>query len=188
MEHHESFFGDPRVWIAIAFLIFFVIFGRKIGTAVNGLLDGRALAIRAELDGAARLRREAEAMLREATLQREAARTEAEAMLADARTRRGAALTDAKALLDGARAEAARLGEQAHVDAQAAGARRERMAIDRIAAAEKAAVSEVRLAAADIAARAASEVIASTLGVDLDAAIIDRAIAGVPAALGRRAA
>lgn len=170
MEHHESFFADPRSWVAIAFVIFVAVFGPKIWKVLAGMLDGHAAAIRAELDEASRLRREAEAML------------------ADARTRRGAALTDAKALLDGARAEAARLGEQAHVDAQAAGARRERMAIDRIAAAEKAAVSEVRLAAADIAARAASEVIASTLGVDLDAAIIDRAIAGVPAALGRRAA
>lgn len=170
MEHHESFFGDPRVWIAIAFLIFFVIFGRKIGTAVNGLLDGRALAIRAELDGAARLRREAEAMLREATLQREAARTEAEAMLARARD------------------EAVQVGENARAAAVTSAARRERTALDRIGAAEKAAITDVRLAAADIAARAAERVIATGFGADSDATLIDHAIQGIPAALGGRRA
>ncbi len=78
--------------------------------------------------------------------------------------------------------------EQARIDAEAAGQRREKMAMERIAAAEKAAVTDVRLAAADIAARAAQEVIATTLSAEADAAIIDRAIAGLPAALARRAA
>ena len=80
------------------------------------------------------------------------------------------------------------MAEQAAVDAEAAGRRREKMAMDRIAAAEKAVITDISLAAADIAARAAQEVIAATLSGELDAPIIDRAIAGLPAALARRAA
>ncbi len=166
----HDFFAEPRSWVAIAFVIFFAIFGGKLWKALAGMLDKHAATIRAELDEASRLR------------------TEAEAMLKDARSRREAALTEARALLDSAHAEAGRVAEQASKDAETAGRRREQMAMDRIAAAEKAAVTDVRLAAADIAARAAQEVIAATLTAEGDAPLIDRAIAGLPAALARRAA
>lgn len=164
-------FADPKTWVGVAFTIFFALFGRKLFTVLMATLDKRGASIQAELDEASRLRREAEAMLKDATVQRETA------------TR------DATALLEQARAEAGRLAEAARNDAATAATRRERMAMDRIGAAEKAAVTEVRLAAADIAARAAGQVIAQTLSADTDAALIDRAIGGLPAALaGRRAA
>ena len=166
--HH--FFAEPRSWVAIAFVIFFVIFGGKLWKAIAGMLDRHAAVIRRDLDEASHLR------------------ADAERMLADATTRRQAALIEAKALIESAHAEAARVAEQARMDAEASSQRREQMAMDRIAAAEKAAVTEVRLAAADIAARAAHEVIAATLTAEGDAPIIDRAIAGLPAALVRRAA
>ncbi len=166
----HSFFAEPRSWVAVAFVIFFVLFGNRIWRALAIMLDRHAAIIRSDLDEASRLRSEAEAMLKDATARREQATAEA------------------RSLLESARAEAARLGEQARTDAEAAGRRRERMAMDRIAAAEKAAVTDVRVAAADIAARAAQEVIAATLSVEADSAIIDRAIAGLPAALVRRAA
>ena len=171
MEHHETFFGNPRTWIGLAFVVFYLIFGRKLWAAVAGMLDKRATNIRAELDEAARLRTEAEAMLRDATAQREQA------------------LRDAQAMLEHAKAEAVQVGETARADAAEAAKRRERMAMDRIGAAEKAAVSEVRQAAADIAARAAEQVIAQGFGAEQDAALVDRAIQRLPSALsGRRAA
>ncbi|HYZ62185.1 MAG TPA: F0F1 ATP synthase subunit B [Acetobacteraceae bacterium] len=170
-HHHESFFADPRTWVAIAFVIFFVIFGRKAWAAITAMLDKRAVQIQAELDEASRLRREAEAMLQQANAQREQA------------------LKDAQAMLEHARAEAAQVAEAAREEAAAAAERRERMAMDRIGAAEKAAVTEVRLAAADIAARAAEQVIAHGFGAEADAGLVDRAIQGLPSALaGRRAA
>lgn len=165
---HGNIFADPKTWVGVAFTIFFVLFGRKLFATLMATLDKRGTAIQAELDEASRLRREAEAMLTDATARREIA------------TR------DASALLEQARAEASRLAETARTDAAAAATRRERMAMDRIGAAEKAAVTEVRLAAADIAARAAGQVIAQTLSVDTDAALIDRAIGGLPAALSER--
>lgn len=168
--HPKGFLANPETWVAIAFVIFVVLFGRRLWAAVTGMLDRRAVAVRAELAEAARLR------------------YEAEALLADAQQRRQQAMADAQRLLDGARAEAARLAEAAASEARNGASRRERMATDRIAAAEKAAITEVRLAAAEVAARAAEQVIRNTLGVEGDAHLIDHAIASLPAALARRAA
>ena len=167
MERHESFFANPRTWVAVAIVIFFAVFGAKLWKALTDALDKHAASVRAELDEASRLRKEAEAML------------------ADAKTRRETALADATTLLENAHAEAHRVGEQARADAEATGRRREQMALDRIAAAEKAAVTEVRVAAAGIAVRAAEQVIRQTLSADADAAIIDHSVASLPAALVR---
>lgn len=165
MEHHESFFADPRSWVAIAFVIFFVLFGKKIWSVLTGILDKRAETIRAELAEATRLR------------------AEAEAMLVDANMRRTTALTEAQNLLEGAKREAVRLTAAAVVDAEQTTVRREKMAMDRIAAAEKAAVDEVRFAATDVAVAAAKIIIVENLSVDAAGGIVDRAIAQLPQAL-----
>jgi len=172
MDHQNvTLLGDPRTWVAISFLLFFLIFGRKLVTPLLAILDKRAIEIKRELDEASRLRREAEKMLADATLQRETAMRDAETMLAQAH------------------AEAKHVADAARADATASATRRERMARDRIAAAEKAAVSDVRHAAADLAGRAAELVLATGFTADSDAALIDRAIQQLPAALaGRRAA
>jgi F-type H+-transporting ATPase subunit b len=166
-----EFFAEPRNWVGIAFVVFFVLFGKKLWEAVRGLLDARAAAVRAELAEAERLRREAEAML------------------ADAKQRREAAMADAKRLLEGAKAEAERLTAAMAAEAEASAKRREQMALDRIAAAEKAAIDDVRQAAAVIAAAASERVIRDGLTPAADAVLVDRAISTLPAALsGRRAA
>jgi F-type H+-transporting ATPase subunit b len=170
MEHHESFFADPRSWVAVAFVIFFVLFGKKIWVALTGILDKRAETIRGELAEAERLRAEAEAILK------------------DADARRSVALAEAQALIDGAKREAARLAAEATAEAAAATTRRERMALDRISAAEKAAVDEVRFAAAEVASVAAHSVIAESLSPEVSAAILDRSIAQLPAELAGKAA
>ena len=163
-----SFFAEPRTWVALAFIMFFVLFGRKLWSALAGMLDDRGAKVRAELDEAARLRREAEAMLR------------------DAEQRRTEALAEAKALIEGAQAEAARVSAAAMAEAEASARRREQMAVDRIAAAEKAAVDEVRLTAAEVATVAARQVIADGLTADADARLIDHAITQLPSALAQR--
>lgn len=166
---YEAFSGviwlKSVFWVTVAFVIFFVLFGRKLWVALAGMLDNRAETIRRELAEAAQLRREAEAML------------------AEARGRREAALAEAKRMLASAHAEAERVAAATASEAEAAAQRRERMALDRIAAAEKAAVAEVRVAATEVAAAAAQQVIARTLTPDVDAGLIDHAIAGLPSAL-----
>jgi F-type H+-transporting ATPase subunit b len=104
-------------------------------------------------------------------------------MLANAQREREQALAEAKDILARSHAEAARLAEAAYAEAEAAAARRERMAMDRIAAAEKAAVVEVRQAAADVAIKAAAQVIGQGLGEQAEKDIVDSAIASLPRAL-----
>ena len=168
--HHDSFFTDPRNWVLIAFVLFFVLFGKKIWTPLAAMLDARATSVKNELEEAARLRREAEAMLR------------------DAEKQRADALADAKAMIEGARAEAGRVTEAAAAEAEASAKRREQMAIDRIAAAEKAAVDDVRITAADVATTAARQILAEGLTSETDSTLIDQAISRLPSALARRRA
>ena len=165
-----EFFAEPKSWVFIAFVIFFVAFGGKLWKALAGMLDDRGAKVRAELEEAARLRREAEAMLK------------------DAEQRRAEALAEAKALIEGAHAEAARAAAAAAAEAEASAKRREQMALGRIAAAEKAAVDEVRLTAAEIATAAARQVIAEGLSADADARLVDQAITNLPGALAQRRA
>ncbi len=153
---------DPEFWVLVSFVIFFVLFGARLWRVIAGLLDGRADAIRTELAEATRLREEAEAML------------------ADAQRARTEAMAEAGEVLARSQAEAARLTKAAMAEAEAAGKRRERLALERIAAAEKAAITDVRHIAADIATQAAEQVIAQ--GAQSDA-LVDRAIADLPRAL-----
>ncbi len=156
---------DPEFWILVAFVIFFVLFGRRLWAAIAGMLDGRAATIRAELAEAQRLR------------------AEAEAMLAEAQRSRTEALAEAEQVVARSRAEAAHVAQAAMAEAETAGKRRERVAMDRIAAAEKAAVAGIRQTATDVATLAAQRVIAGGLGGEADGAILDQAIANLPRAL-----
>jgi F-type H+-transporting ATPase subunit b len=170
MHEEPGFFAEPRNWVFIAFVLFFVLFGRKLWAALAGMLDDRGAKVRTELEEAARLRQEAEAMLR------------------DAEARRADALREAQALIEGAKAEAGRVAAAAGAEAEASAKRREQMALDRIAAAEKAAVDEVRLTAVEVATTAARQVIAEGLTADADARLIDHAITQLPSALASRRA
>lgn len=160
-----GFWTDSKTWVAIAFFLFFILFGKRLWKALADMLDSRAQQIRHEMDEAARLRQEAEQMLQEATRSREQA------------------LADAKAMIEGAKTEAERLAAQLAEEARAMARRREQMALDRIGAAEKAAVDEVRVTAAEVATVAARDVIAEGLSEDADARLIDHSIARLPAAL-----
>lgn len=156
---------SPEFWVLVSFVLFFVLFGGRLWSAVADVLDNRARLIHTELAEAQRLR------------------NEAETMLAGAQRARTEALNEAEKVLARGRAEATRLAQAAATEAEASAKRRERLALDRIAAAEKAAVTEVRQTAADIATTAAGRVIAEGLGEDVEATILDRAIADLPRAL-----
>jgi len=162
---HASLLADPHFWELVAFLIFLGLVVRMGWPRVATMLDARANRVRAELDEAAKLRAEAEAMLKQAEADRAAALKEAEEVLARAK------------------AEAARVAEATAAEAEAAAKRRERMAMDRIAAAEAGALAEVRNAAAEIATAAARSVIAERMDAQADAKLIDQAVAELPRVL-----
>ncbi|WP_428395441.1 F0F1 ATP synthase subunit B [Lichenicoccus sp.] len=164
----HAFITAPRFWYTVAFVLFFVLLGPRLFRPVMAILDNRARQIRQDLDEAARLKREAEQML------------------AEARREREAALVEARQMIERSHQEAVRIAEAARREAELSAQRRERMAHDRIHAAERAAVTELRTRAAQLASEAARDVVATLLTAETDAALIDRAIAGLPAAFATR--
>ncbi len=152
-------------WVTLALVIFVILFGKRIVVPVTGMLDARTAAVRAALDEAAALR------------------AEAEAMLADAKARQQQAIADAEKIREDAKAEAARTAAELAKEARAVTRRRERMALDRIAAAEKAALQEVRSVAIDVATTAAAHLLRDGFAEDARAAMIDQSITAIPAAL-----
>jgi F-type H+-transporting ATPase subunit b len=104
-------------------------------------------------------------------------------MLQDALAAQAQAMEDARQILASAEAEAARMAAALAAEAEATAKRRERLAMERIAAAEASAVNEVRAVAIDIATAASTHLLRENVGAAADATMIDQAITGVPAAL-----
>ena len=157
--------SDPKFWVLVSFVLFFLLLGRKLWAAGTSALDARAAQIRATLDEAAMLRAEAEAMLRQAEADRAAALREAETMIARAK------------------AEVERVATNAAAEAEASAQRRERMAMGRIAAAEASAVAEIRDAATDIAIAASRALLAELITTPVDGALVDGSVAELSKAL-----
>lgn len=153
---------DATVIVSLSMLVVIAIMlWKKVPAAIGRALDKKIAGIREQLDEAARLRAEAEALRAEYEAKAAAAGAEAEATLARAR------------------AEAADIVDQARVDAGVLIERRTRMAEDKIAAAERGAVAEVRAKAASAATAAATQLIAERHDAGADRAMVDRAIAGL---------
>ena len=164
-EHHPlpTALGlDAPQWIALAMVVVFaILIWKRVPALIGRALDSKIAAIRAQLDEAAQLRAEAEAI--RAEYETKAARADAEAAT----------------VLERARAEAEGIVRQAESDASALVERRTRMAEDKIAAAERAALDEVRAKAARAAAAAAESLIRDKLDAGADKALVDRTIEGL---------
>lgn len=149
-------------WVALSMLVVIAIMlWQKVPAMIARALDARIATIRRDLDEAATLRAEAEAMLAEAKRKTQASAGDADAIVRHAQA-------EADALLAKAEADAAELVE-----------RRGRMAEEKIGAAERTALAEVRAKAADAAVKAAAALIAERHGADADRALVDRAIGGL---------
>jgi F-type H+-transporting ATPase subunit b len=167
--HGEAPHADPSAlglnataWVALAMLVVIAIMlWKKVPAAVGRALDKKIEGIREQLDEAAKLRAEAEAL-----------KSEYEAKSA-------AAGAEAQAMIERARHEADGIVQQAHSDAASLVERRTRMAEEKIAAAERTALAEVRAKAATAAAAAAEMLIRQEHDADADRAMIDRTIAGL---------
>jgi F-type H+-transporting ATPase subunit b len=145
--------------VTIFFLLAFVV-GKAHRKILSGL-DAHIAETRRELDEAAALRAEAEAILVNAKKSQQTAEAEAKALLA-------AAEDDAAILVADAEASAKQLI-----------ARRAQTAEDRIAAAERAAIADVRAKAAGVSAAAAAALLAKHHDSRADQALIDQSIASL---------
>ena len=157
MEHISL--SNPETWVAIAFIIFVVLAGKPLVRGIGKTLDARASRIKAELDEARALR------------------DEAQKLLADYQKKQQEAMRDAEAIVRQARGEAERLKTEAAANLDAAFARREKMAMDKIAQAEAQAIADVRNHAIDVAVAAAEQLLKSRTDAQRGERLIDSAIA-----------
>lgn len=165
--HGEAPHVDPEAlgmnataWVALAMLVVIaILLWKKVPAAIGRALDKKIAGIREQLDEAAQLRAEAEAI-----------KAEYEAKAAGAGE-------EARLMLERARHEAEAIVAQANADSTALVERRARMAEDKIGAAERSAIAEVRARAASAAAAAAGALIAQEHGPEADRAMVDKAIA-----------
>jgi F-type H+-transporting ATPase subunit b len=153
---------DATAWVALAMLVVIALLvWKKVPAAIGKALDRKIDGIREQLDEAAKLRAEAEALKAEYEAKTAAAGAEAETMIARARH------------------EADTIVEQARLDSASLVERRTRMAEDKIAAAERSAIAEVRAKVANAAVGAAETLIRQQHDAGADRAMVDQAIAGL---------
>ncbi len=151
---------DATMWVAVAMLMVIgLAIWKKVPALVAGILDGQIAGIRAQLDQATTLRKEAEAIKAEYEAKAKAAVVEAESMKA-------AATEEAKLIV-----------AQAKADATALISRRAQSAEDKIAAAERAAIADIRARASALATSAAASLIAQKHDAKSDKALVDETIA-----------
>ena len=60
-------FIDPQIWVAISFILFFLLFGKFIWKKLVSFLDSKILEIKDEIDEAKKLHHEAKELLSEET-------------------------------------------------------------------------------------------------------------------------
>jgi len=93
-------FKTPEFWVLAAFVVFFVLMGKKLVVMIGGALDERAAGIRKQLDEAEKLKNDAEKALAEYRKRQQDALKEAEAIAAQARTEAQALEVEQKAQLE----------------------------------------------------------------------------------------
>ena len=156
----HGFLSDPATWVAVSFVLFFVLLGKILWTKITEMLDKRSGAIAKSIGDAEKLRADA---LK--------AKAEAEQTLARA-------TAEAEAILRQAREEVGRMQARAATSLQNAIALREQQALDRIAQSEAAAAKQVRDTAVDMAISATRSLLRERVGTG--AAGVDEAIAELP--------
>ena len=165
MEGLHAVVENPHTWVYLGFFIFIVAAGPRIWRAIAGMLDQRALKIKSDLDMAQRLRDEAQALLGEYQRKQKDAQSEAEAIISSAKEIADDQILDARNKLDQLLA------------------RREKMAIEKIAQAEAQALAEVRREAIDVATQAARRLVSQQMTEERASKLVDQSIAD----LSRRA-
>ena len=157
---------EPETWVAIAFLIFV---GLLVKLGVPNLLfkalDDRSARIKAELDEALKLRKEAEGVL------------------AEYRRRQDEDEKTAESIILNALVESDRMAAEAQTKVEEFIARRTKMAEAKIAQAEAQALADVRATAADVAIAAAEAILVKTTHGAAAEALVTKGIGDLKAKL-----
>jgi F-type H+-transporting ATPase subunit b len=155
---HASLLATPHFWVNIALVVFIIVAGPKLWKALASTLDQRSLRIKNSLDEAQKLRDEAQTLLNEYQRRQKEAAKEAEGII-----------TAAKEL-------AAHHTQEAMAALEASMARREKLALEKIAQAEAQAAAEVRREAVEVATAATRKLLAQALTDERSTALVDQSI------------
>lgn len=150
--------GNPSFWVAVAFFVFLAIAFKPAKTAILGALDGKIDEIKADVEHAAKLRDEAQALLADYERKQQQSAAQAEEMIATAKRE----AEDAKT--------------RAEEELRASLERQQKLALERISLAEEKALSEVRIAAADLAIAATEKLITERAAGKEGDALIEKSI------------
>jgi F-type H+-transporting ATPase subunit b len=157
---------EPEFWVTVAFFAFVAVaIYLKLPGLINRALDNQAARIRSELDHAARLHRDAQALVTEYQQKKQQVLVEAEQIVAHAKQ------------------EAERLAREAEAELTASLERRRALAEAKIARAEAQALKEVRETAVDVAVAAAARLLADQVKGAKGDALVDTAISSLGAKL-----
>jgi F-type H+-transporting ATPase subunit b len=148
---------NAHTWVFVSFVIFVALVARYLLPKINKGLDGRADAIRDQLEQASRLRAEAEALL--ASYQREQQ------------------LKEAESIIEAAKRDAAALRETAAQELKLSLDRRAEQAKDKIARAEAEAVNAIRTRIIKTATEKARVILAQRAAEQSEDEAVARAIA-----------
>lgn len=157
---HPTFIGlDSTGWVAITTLIFVgVLIYLKVPGMITGMLDSYSNGIKAQLDQAAKLRAEAEAL-----------KAEYAAKLVEAER-------NASEIFAAAKADAENMLAAARRDVEALTERRRQAAETKIAVAERAAIAEIREAAVRVGSAAAQQLLSEKLSDEKRKQIVNESI------------
>lgn len=162
---HASLFADPHTWVLFS-AILFAIAAWKMGKApLLSMLDKRTARIKAELEEAERLKREAAALLE------------------DYRQKERDAVLTANKIIANAKETAAQIEKEAERKLEENIRRRESQLLERISRAETSAVQEIRHQAADLAALATEKLLNDSMS-KRGSRLIESAIEELPRKLG----
>lgn len=157
---------DPTFWALVALIIFLgAMVYLKVPGMVTSALDKRANTIREELDGARRLREQAQALL------------------ADYQRKGREAETEAEEIIEQAKREAEALAAESGKRLEEYVANRTRQAEEKIAQAEAQALQEVRALSAEVAISAAEKILGAKVKGSAANTLIARSIGEVKSKL-----
>ena len=157
--------SDPTFWVAVSFVLFVVLIAKMVWQKATAALDARADEIRRRLEEAQNLREEAQA-----------AKANYQRLQRDA-------LKEAEAILAHARDEAKRMREEGEAKLEVSLARREQLAVEKIAAAEVKALQDVRKQMVDLAIAATRQLIVENMTDSVRARLVTDAVAEIPTRL-----
>ena len=159
-------FQDPTFWVLVAFIGFVgVLVYFKVPGMVTKGLDARAEKIKADLE-------DADALLKEA-----------QDLLASYQKKQREAADEAQEIKARAKEEGKRIVENGRARLEDSLQRREKLAMDRITQAEASALDEIRTRTVDIALDATRELIADNLSDHKANTMLDDAIKELPGRL-----